>query len=107
MLGIIARGVFAMSGELDGEARQRRTMMPGQVADHQRARLELSIGDAGEHVGVEIAGEDGGGHDCELGAGNGELGFTKWEIGNGKLGNGDCGSSSIVGRNLFHAAGRA
>ena len=62
VLGIVAGDVLAMAGELDGEARQRRLVRPGQIADHQPARLDMPVGHAAEHVGIEIAGEDGFGH---------------------------------------------
>ena len=54
--GIVAGDVLAMAGELDGEARQRRLVRPGQIAQHQAARLDLPLGQRAEHVGIEIAG---------------------------------------------------
>ena len=43
MLGVVAPDILAMSGELHGKARLRRFMRPGQVAQHQTARLDLPL----------------------------------------------------------------
>ena len=47
MLGIVAPGILAVAGELDGEARQGRLVRPGQVAQHQAARIDLPTGQRG------------------------------------------------------------
>ena len=66
VLGIVAGHVLAMAGELDGEARQRRLVCPGQVAHHQPARLDMPVGHAAQHFGIEIAGQNAFGHGREL-----------------------------------------
>jgi hypothetical protein len=37
-------------------------MCPGEVAQHQPARLDQVLHDAAERFGIEIAGKDGMGH---------------------------------------------
>jgi hypothetical protein len=55
MLGIVAPDILAVAGKLDGEARHRRLMRPGQVAQHQPAGINPPPGQPVEYVRVEIA----------------------------------------------------
>jgi hypothetical protein len=64
VLGVVAGAILAMARELDREPGEGRLVGPGQVADHEPARLDEPVGDGGEHVGIEIAGEDVLGHGC-------------------------------------------
>ncbi len=47
MLGIVAPGILAVAGKLDGKARQRRLVRSGQVAQHQAAGIDPPAGQAG------------------------------------------------------------
>ena len=58
VLGIVAPGILAVAGKLDGEARQRRLVRPGQVAQHQAARLDPPAGQPAEHVGIRGSGRE-------------------------------------------------
>src|SRR5207248_2742024 len=46
------------AGEFDGETGEGRLVRAGQVADHEILGLDVAIGDVGEDVGVEVAGEN-------------------------------------------------
>ena len=54
---IVARDVLAMSRELDREPRQWRLMGTRQRTQHQAARLDLPLGDLGQQIGIQVAGE--------------------------------------------------
>jgi len=62
VLGVVAPDVLPVAGKLDGEARQRRLVATGQVADDQSARFDPPAGDPAEHLRVEVTGKDGSGH---------------------------------------------
>ena len=62
VLGIVAPGILAVAGKLDGKARQGRLVRSGQVAQHQAARIDPPAGEPVEHVGIEVAGENGACH---------------------------------------------
>src|SRR5262249_2559928 len=61
-LGVVSPDIFAMPGELDGEAAQGRLVSAGQIAQYEAARLDMPFGHATEDFGIEITGEDAVGH---------------------------------------------
>ena len=62
VLGIVADHVIAVPGKLNGKSRQRRLVRPGQIAQHQPARLDSPVGDTTQYFRVQIAGKDRGSH---------------------------------------------
>jgi hypothetical protein len=57
--GVVAGGVLAVLGELDGEPVPRAAVAAGQIPLHHLLGVQLQAVDAGEDFGREGGGHDG------------------------------------------------